>query len=398
MTRVLHADLDAFYASVEQRDRPALRGRPIAVGAGVVLAASYEARRFGVRTPMPLRQARALCPSLRVVEPRMEAYAEASTAVFAVFDDTSPIVEPLSIDEAFLDITGLARLAGEPDRHRLDTSVATELRRRVAAEVGLPLSVGGASTKFLAKVASSHSKPDGLLIVRDGAELDFLHPLPVARLWGVGPVTASRLQGVGIETVGEVAALDVEVLVTKVGRAAGRHLHALANNRDPRTVVVGRRRRSIGSQRSFPAGTVDGREARVLMLDIVERVCARLRRAHRLAHTVTARARYDDFAVATRSRTLTLPTNATATVLDVARPLVDAVEAAGDGRHLTRIGLSLSGLVADDALQLPLPFTKADRHRLDDAVDDIRNRFGDEAMTRGPLLGRRSVNVPLLPD
>ena len=247
---ILHADLDAFFASVEQRDEPRLRGRPVIVGGGVVLAASYEAKACGVRTAMGGRQARRLCPDAVVVPPRMSAYAEASKAVFRVFEDTTPLVEGLSIDEAFLDTRGLERLSGTPPE------IAARLRRDVREQVGLPITVGVARTKFLAKVASGVAKPDGLLVVPPDRELAFLHPLPIERLWGVGPVTAGRLHRLGITTVRQVAEFPESALVTILGRAAGRHLHALAHNRDPRPVQARRRRRSIGSQRAH------GRRAR----------------------------------------------------------------------------------------------------------------------------------------
>jgi DNA polymerase-4 len=238
---ILHADLDAFYASVEQRDDARLRGRPVTVGSGVVLAASYEAKAFGVRTAMGGRTARRLCPHAVVVEPRMSVYSEASKAVFRVFDDTTPIVEALSIDEAFLQVGGLRRLSGPP------ADIAARLRRTVLERVGLPITVGVARTKFLAKVASGVAKPDGLLVVPPDRELEFLHPLPVERLWGVGHVTAEKLQARGIFTVGQVARVHEAALVAMLGRAAGRHLHALAHNHDLRPVVVGRRRGSVGS-------------------------------------------------------------------------------------------------------------------------------------------------------
>src|SRR4051812_29205960 len=239
---ILHADLDAFYASVEQRDHPRLRGRPVVVGAGVVLACSYEAKARGVRTAMGGRVARRLCPDAIVVSPRMEAYLEASKAVFAVFEDTTPVVEGLSIDEAFLDVRGMRRIAGSP------MDIAVRLRRRGLSGGGPPLTGGGARAKFLAKVASGMAKPDGLLLVPPDGELGFLHPLPVERLWGVGPKTSARLRERGITTVGEVAQMAESALVAMVGRGAGRHLHALAHNRDPRRVRVGPPRRAVGSQ------------------------------------------------------------------------------------------------------------------------------------------------------
>src|SRR5438477_8430069 len=221
---ILHADVDAFYASVEQRDDPRLRGRPVIVGAGVVLAASYEAKTCGIRTAMGGAQARRLCPHAVVVSPRMAAYAEASKALFRVFHETTPLVEGLSIDEAFLDVRGMQRLAGSP------VEIATRLRREVREHVGLPITVGIASTKFLAKVASGVAKPDGLLVVPPGRELAFLHPLPVERLWGVGQVTAAKLHACGITRVAQVAELHETALIMLLGRASGRHLHALAHN------------------------------------------------------------------------------------------------------------------------------------------------------------------------
>ncbi|MGH2744186.1 MAG: DNA polymerase IV, partial [Thermoleophilaceae bacterium] len=223
---ILHADLDAFYASVEQRDDPRLRGRPVIVGMGVVLAASYEAKACGVRTAMGGGRARQLCPHAVVVRPRMSAYSEASKAVFEIFEETTPVVEGLSIDEAFLDVRGMRRIAGPP------LEMAVRLRREVLEKVGLPLTVGVARTKFLAKVASGVAKPDGLLVVPPDGELAFLHPLPIERLWGVGPVTARKLHARGLTTVGQVARLGEEALVSTLGLASGRHLHALAHNRD----------------------------------------------------------------------------------------------------------------------------------------------------------------------
>jgi DNA polymerase-4 len=237
---ILHADLDSFYASVEQRDDPRLLGRPVIVGAGVVLAASYEAKAYGVRTAMGGAQARRLCPNAVVVPPRMSAYSEASKAVFGVFEQTAPVVEALSIDEAFLDARGLDRISGSAPE------IAARLRRQVREQVGLPITVGVAGTKFLAKVASAVAKPDGLLVVPPGGELEFLHPLAVERLWGVGTVTGRKLRERGIVTVGQVARLAEATLVSMLGPAAGHHLHALAHNRDPRRVRGRRRRRSMG--------------------------------------------------------------------------------------------------------------------------------------------------------
>jgi len=286
---ILHADLDAFYASVEQRDDPRLRGRPVIVGSWVVLAASYEAKACGIRTAMGGRQARRLCPHAVVVEPRMSAYAEASRAVFDVFDRTTPLVEGLSIDEAFLDVGGLRKISGSP------TEIAVRLRRDVLATVGLPVTVGVARTKFLAKVASGVAKPDGLLVVPPDAELAFLHPLPVERLWGVGRVTARKLHDHGVTTVGEVAALGEATLVAMLGQASGRHLDALAHNRDPRPVQPGRRRRSIGAQRALGRSRTTPRDLDTVVVALVDRVTRRMRGAKRVGRTVMLRLRFDDF-------------------------------------------------------------------------------------------------------
>lgn len=390
--RVLHADLDAFYASVEQRDEPRLRGIAMAVGGGVILSASYEARKLGVRTAMNGRQAKALCPHIRLVEPRMSAYSEASNAVFEIFNDSAPSVEGLSIDEAFMDVTGMQRLIAS------DIKIAATLRRRVADEVGLPLSVGGGSTKFLAKVASAVSKPDGLLIVPPGGELDFLHPLPVGRLWGVGPVAQERLAEVGLHTVWDVAEAGLDFLQVRLGKAWGAHLHALANNRDPRPVEVGRRRRSVGSQRSFPAGSVDRQGAEQIVVEVCDRVARRLRDGQRVARTVTLRLRYGDFSQATRSRTLPEATCSTDEFLGTAKSLLDAAWPTIADRGLTKVGVAVSGLDTDDAVQLTLPFTKAEWGPVDGAVDEIRNRFGTDALKRATLVNTRSLEMPMLPD
>src|SRR6201993_5114801 len=244
---ILHADLDSFYASVEQRDDPLLRGRPVIVGGGVVLAASYEAKAYGVRTAMSGRQPGRLCPHVVVVPPRMSAYSKASDAVFDVFRDTTPLVEPLSVDEAYLDVGGLLR-------YRTPVEIAAKLRVDVRERVGLPITVGIARTKFLAKVASQVAKPDGLLLVRPDAELEFLHPLPVQRLWGVGAVTADKLHAHGIETVADVAELGEAMLLYLVGRGMGNRLYALSRNVDARRVQTGVRRRSVGAQHALGRG------------------------------------------------------------------------------------------------------------------------------------------------
>jgi DNA polymerase IV len=388
---ILHADLDSFYASVEQRDDPRLRGKPVIVGGGVVLAASYEAKAFGVRTAMGGRTARRLCPRAIVVRPRMSAYSEASKAVFAIFEDTSPQVEGLSIDEAFLDVRGMERIAGAP------ADIAVRLKRRVLSEVGLPITIGVARTKFLAKVASGLAKPDGLLVVPPAGELAFLHPLPVERLWGVGPATAHKLHARGLTTVGEVAALSESALVGILGRAAGRHLHALAHNRDPRPVVVGRRRRSIGTQRALGRGRRSHAALDAVLVSLVDRLARRLRRAQRVCRTVILRLRFDDFSRATRSHTLGEPTHETSALLATARGLLAVVMPAIERQGLTLLGITFTNLFDEGAVQLELPF---DRHRaLDAALDAVRERFGSASITRAVLLGRdEGMTVPLLPD
>ncbi len=390
---ILHADLDAFYASVEQRDNPALRGRPVIVGAGVVLAASYEAKAAGVRTAMGGRQARALCPEAIVVPPRMTAYSAASKAVFAVFDDTTPLVEPLSIDEAFLDVRGLRHIAGTAPE------IAARLREAVRGQVGLAITVGVARTKFLAKVASAVAKPDGLLVVPVDGELAFLHPLPVQRLWGVGQITAEKLYALGIVTVAQVAALDERTLVSMLGQASGRHLHALAHLRDPRPVVVGRRRRSIGSQSALGRRRLTAEELDARLIGLVDRVCRRLRGAHRVCRTVVLRLRFDDFARATRSHTLPAPTDDTAAVLTALQLLLAKCDGLIRERGITLIGVALANLDDADAVQLELPFRAPDTGSLDRAVDGVRDRFGTTSITRGVLLGKdQPLTVPMLPD
>jgi DNA polymerase IV len=390
---ILHADVDAFYASVEQRDDPRLRGRPVIVGAGVVLAASYEAKACGVRTAMAGSRALRLCPDAVVVSPRMSAYSEASKALFKVFDDTTALVEGLSIDEAFLDVGGLRRLSGSPKE------IAVRLRREVHDRVGLPISVGVARTKFLAKVASGVAKPDGLLLVPPDRELTFLHPLPVEQLWGVGAVTSRKLRQAGITTVAQVAELGEAVLVRMLGVASGRHLHALAHNRDPRPVQTGRRRRSMGAQRSIGRKPKSAASVDAVLVALVDRLARRLRAAHRVCRTVVLRLRFDDLSRATRSRTLPEATAQTETILDLARTLMREATPIIHSQGLTLVGVSLTNLSNDRAIQLTLPFDRHQLDALDAALDNVRDRFGTAAITRAVLLGRSSgIEVPQLPD
>jgi DNA polymerase-4 len=391
---ILHADLDAFFASVEQRDDRRLRGRPIVVGMGVVLSASYEARAYGIRTAMGGRQARRLCPQVIAVRPRMSAYSEASKAVFEVFDDTTPLVEGLSIDEAFLDVRGLEHIRGTP------AEIAVQLRGDVGEHVGLPITVGVARTKFLAKVASGVAKPDGLLVVPPDGELAFLHPLPVERLWGVGAVTAGKLHGRGIRTVGQVAEIPREALVFMLGRASGRHLHALAHNLDPRPVQVGRRRGSIGSQHALGRRTPRTWDAvDVVVVGLVDRVTRRMRAAGRVGRTVVLRLRFDDFSRVTRSHTLPRATSHTQTILATVRWLLAGAMPLVERRGVTLVGIAVANLEDDSAVQLGLPFDSQSGIALDAALDEVRERFGSAAVTRAVMLGRElRPSMPLLPD
>jgi DNA polymerase-4 len=390
---ILHADVDAFFAAVEQRDDPDLRGRPVIVGAWVVLAASYEAKAHGVRTAMSVARARRLCPRAIVVAPRMSAYAEASKAVYRVFDDTTPLVEGLSIDEAFLDVRGLRRLSGTP------TEVAERLRCAVRERVGLPITVGIARTKFLAKVASGVAKPDGLLMVPPDGELAFLHPLPVERLWGVGPVTASKLRALGLTTVGEVAQLSENALIALLGRASGRHLHALAHNRDRRPVQVRRRRRSVGAQRALGRSPRSLDDVDAALVALVDRVTRRMRAAGRVGRTVVLRLRFADFSRATRSHTLPHATANTETILITARGLLAIAAPMIERRGITLVGVAVSNLEDGRAFQLALAIDRHSSDALDAAIDEVRQRFGSTAVTRAVLLGRgQGLTMPLLPD
>jgi len=404
---ILHADLDSFYASVEQRDDARLRGRPVIVGGGVVLAASYEAKAYGVRTAMGGGLARRLCPRAVVVPPRFAAYTAASRAVFEVFRDTSPLVEGISIDEAFLDVAGLRRIAGPAPE------IAARLRSEVARRVGLPITVGVARTKFLAKVASRVAKPDGLLVVPVDGEQAFLHPLPVGMLWGVGRVTAEKLHGLGVRTVAEVAELGEPALVSLLGPAAGHHLYALSTGRDPRPVQVGRRRRSMGAQRALGNRLRAPGEVDAMLAGLVDRVMRRMRAAHRVGRTVVLRLRFGDFSRATRSHTLSRATARTDAVLEAARALLVAAAPLIRERVLTLIGIAVGNLDGDEGVQLALPFAErravthgaepesdgARESALDSALDGVRDRFGSAAVTRGVLLRHgQGMEVPLLPD
>ena len=392
---ILHADLDSFYASVEQRDDPTLRGRPVIVGGGVVLAASYEAKAHGVRTAMGGAQARRLCPQAVVVPPRMAAYTRASDAVFEVFHDCTPIVEAVSVDEAFLDVGGLRRVSGSP------VQIAERLREDVRDRVGLPITVGVARTKFLAKVASQQAKPDGLLLVPPDQELAFLRPLPVRRLWGVGAVTSEKLSAHGIVTVADVAELSESTLASMLGAAMGRQLYALSRNIDRRRVTTGVRRRWVGAQRALgrAGNRMSATEIDAVVVNLIDRITARMRTAGRTGRTVVLRLRFDDFSRATRSRTLPWATSSTQPILAAARQLVRSTAPVIAERGLTLVGFAVSGIDRSGAQQLMLPFGEAEPLAIEAAVDRVRQRYGKSALTRAVLVGRDpGIEMPHLPD
>jgi DNA polymerase-4 len=404
---ILHLDLDAFFASVEQLADPALTGRPVVVGGlgnrGVVAAASYEARRFGIHSAMPMARARRACPDAVFLSPRFDAYSDASKQVMAILEDVTPLVEPISLDEAFLDVGGARRSLGS------GPEIGELLRRRIRAETGLTASVGAATTKLLAKLASDLAKPDGQLVVEPGTELEFLHPLPVTRLWGVGPATHRRLESYGVETVGDLAQLPESTLVRALGQSAGAHLHALAWNRDERPVDPERVTKSIGHEETFPRDRTDLAGLERDALRMADAVATRLRSASKSARTVQLKVRYGDFRTITRSHTLNTPTDLAAEIGTTARDLLRAVDL-GDGIRL--LGVSVQQL--DDAAGIqqvldldapdetgehgdPATRRSSDRRALEDAVGTVRERFGDDAvgsaafMDRGRLrTGRRA--------
>ena len=397
---ILHVDLDAFYASVEQLRDPTLQGKAMAVGGGVVLAASYEARAFGVRSAMPLGQARKLCPHLIVVPGHFEDYGDISDSVFDVCRSFTPQVEQISIDEAFLDVSGSVHLFGDPP------TIATDLRAAVLAETGLVVSVGVARTKFLAKVASRVAKPDGLVVVEPDGETRFLHPLPVSAIWGVGKVTERKLAALGIRTVGELAHTDAGLLDQFVGRAHGGHLHALAWNRDPRPVVTSHRMKSMSAQSAFGGRGLDTDRRRRILYDLAERLGSRLRRKDLAGRTITVRLRFDDMEAVTRSTTLHAPVATTPAIATVADYLAETgIDEAAAGRAVNLLSIAISGLVSSPHLQMELPLGDADltrvgsaaersRNDLDVALDSLRERFGRRAVVRASLLGAGEGMVP----
>ena len=373
---ILHADLDSFYASVEQRDDPRLRNRPMIVGRGIVLASSYEAKAFGVRTAMGTKAALRLCPNAIVVPARMAAYSEASRAVFDIFHDISPLVEGVSIDEAFIDVGGLRKIVGSAPQ------IAATLRQRVKDEVGLPITVGVASTKHCAKVASQAGKPDGLLVVPEGGELDFLWPLPVNKLWGVGKKTTEKLGMMGIATIGELATADPERLRDTLGRAHSGHLQALANNEDPRHVDTDRRRKSIGSQRSFPSGGLTGDDAWVVTIELVDAITGSMRAKDIMGRTLTMNLRDNNFATFSRSTTMPEATWSSAVLGRSAKQLFAQNRQFINSGACTKLGLSVSNLTSPDNVQQAFNFEAGRAPEVDAAIDAIKEKFGIKAIGR----------------
>lgn len=395
---LLHVDLDAFFASVEQLLDPALRGRPVIVGGlgrrGVVSAASYEARRFGVTSAMPMSRARRACPEGVFLPPRIDEYGRYSRAVMEVLRSVTPLVEPLSIDEAFLDIAGARRMYGT------GAEIGALLRRRVLAETGLTASVGVATTKFLAKIASDMAKPDGMLVIRAGTEVEFLSPLPVERLWGVGPATLIRLERMGVGTIGDVADVPLEALVAALGEASGRHLHALAHNVDDRSVQTRRVAKSIGAEETFGVDLRSMRDIERELVRLTDRVASRVRSAGVAARTITVKVRYADFDTVTRALTLDEPVDTAASVLRAARSLVAGAEPA---RGVRLLGVHASQLAAPGPVQPTLDLggdlaSDADRLRRESAVeraiDEVRTRFGAASVGSATLLPRPDPSGP----
>lgn len=398
---ILHADLDAFYASVEQLLNPRLRGKPIAVGGGVVLAASYEARAFGVRSGMPGRRARELCPDLIFTGGHFSEYQRLGDAAINVLRDYTPEVERISIDEAFADVTGSRQLFGPPE------GIARLIRARVRAELGLPISIGLARTKHLAKIASQVAKPDGLVIVDPEAEQAFLDPLPVGLMWGVGPVTQARLAAEGITTIGQLATREPDAIERVLGRANGRKLSDLAHNHDPRKLQTHRRAQSAGAQSALGRKPATEAVIRPILQHLAERIASRLRAKSRPGRTVTARVRFSDMRSVTRALTLPAPISATTALAEIAIDLVRGILADNPKQGaISLLGISVSHLGETATLQLELPFRLEDdgrrpgtrkgaaRFRADRALDSIRDRFGSEAIGYGSAALRSGHNVP----
>ncbi len=383
---ILHVDMDAFFVEVERLTDPALRAVPVIVGGlgsrGVVASASYEARRRGVRSAMPMVEARRRCPQGRFVAPDHGRYRAVSVRVFELLGAFTPLVEPLSVDEAFLDVAGLRRHYASPE------DVAIAIRRTLREEVGLPASVGIAPTKFLAKLASEEAKPDGWFKVPAGQELAFLHPLPVRRLWGVGEATHASLEGIGVTTIGDVAALPAGVLQRRLGRAVGDHLVALAAGLDRRSVTVERPMKSISVEETFARDVSDESELTHELAALCDRLASRLRRSGRRGRTVTLKVRFADFATITRSLTVHAPLAGTGELSDAARALWGRIDRGGRAVRLLGVGVSALSAVDDSPGQLMLSIDgQSDTARV---VDEIRTRFGDGAVRPARLAPGRA--------
>ena len=385
---VLHIDMDAFYASVEVREAPHLAGLPVVVagagGRGVVLSATYEARAFGVRSAMPAIRARRLCPQAVFVPPQFPLYAAASRTAMGLFRSVTPHVEPLSLDEAFLDVSGsLRRLRTTP------LALAQDVRAQVAAAVGITCSVGLARTKSMAKIASGMAKPDGVMVVPLAQELAILHALPVSALWGVGARTAEQLAQVGLRTVGELAGTELRVLQQWVGKASGSHLHALANGRDDRAVVAGSAEKSVGAEETFGTDVHDPAVLHRELLRLAERTTAGLRRRGLRARTVSVKVRYADFTTITRSRTLEPPTDVAQEVYGCVRGLLEALRPLPQAVRLVGVRAEQLVGVAQVVEQLRLDDREYGWRDAERAADALRSKFGDAAVRPATLLGAR---------
>ena len=391
---ILHADLDAFYAAVAVLEDPSLAGKPVAVGSGVVLSCTYEAREFGVRGGMRMVDARARCPQLILVDGTFGAYSEYSKTVFGVFERFTPLVEPLSIDEAFLDVTGSIHLFGTP------LEICDQIRSDVRSETGLAVSVGATTRKFLSKIASQVAKPDGVIVVEPGHEDEFLHPLPVSYLWGVGPVTKKKLNSFGIETIGDIANTPHDSLVAMLGSGAAGHMGALARNQDPRAISRTRKAKSIGAQSAVRSQRRDLDDIVPILHRLTDRVAARLRKKDMAARTVTIRIRFGDLSAVTRSATMQTPTASTQAIVDLATKLVKKVLDEYPKHEISLVGISTSGLGIDEPLQLALGVDdialggtpkELEYEALDSSVDELRRKFGRDAISHGSdLLSERS--------
>ena len=397
---ILHADLDAFYASVEQLLDPSLRGKPIAVGGGVVLAASYEARALGVQSGMSKKNARQICPRLIFVNGHFSEYQRLGDAAIKIVGDYTPLVERISIDEAFADVAGCTHLFGPP------AGIARAIRRRVQIELGLPISVGVARTKHLAKIASQVAKPDGLVVVDPAAELHFLHDLPVELMWGVGPVTKARLAEVGVHTIGQLAKKPTRSLARLLGTAAGEKLAALSWNRDPREIRTHRRAKSASAQSALGTRPAEERIFRPALRHLADRIGARLRAKSLSGRTISIRVRFADLRAVTRSVTFDTPISTTTALAEIAEALVRAVlEQHPHEAKISLLAIGVSHLTKESEPQLALPFGQGDgrrhssekgvmRRATDRAVDMIRERFGWEAIGYGSVVLDLERGVP----